>query len=327
MLPESKPLAVERRQSTDPQTIRKYWSAQQGRVSFNYNWPIINHDSVVTITAAQFFIATTPSNEYRTIANAAITVEAVVPHGPPFDPNHGVTFVVNIDSATPVNIATDITVFPSPPIEVDLYTPEMPADIGIGAAFQYQESFQWCWIATATSIAHFYNPLTSWTQCLIMTDVGQKINNFSSSTSACPTPAILAANPTLQATLDDPTNPSALYVLDNPAYGVPTYYLKSGGVDDPLRTVQCFASDQGTAPGLAAITKEINARRPVVVTIQWTGGGQHVITIAGVSGTVVELLDPVSGASAMEFSDFPAGYSGGATVVAYTFTKPMPANL
>jgi hypothetical protein len=36
------------------QTIRKYWGPHQGRNRLNFNWPIINHDSVVLITAAEF---------------------------------------------------------------------------------------------------------------------------------------------------------------------------------------------------------------------------------------------------------------------------------
>lgn len=90
-------------------------------MSFNYNWPIINHDSVVLITAAQFQTTVPTSSEHRYIGGAAVTVESIVPHGPPYDPNgnHGVTFVVNIDSPTPVTVATDIIVLLSAPVEID----------------------------------------------------------------------------------------------------------------------------------------------------------------------------------------------------------------
>ena len=59
------------------------------------------------------------TNEHRFIGAASIAVENVAPHGPPFDPNHGVTFVVNIDWPSPLTIVTDITVLDSPPVEVD----------------------------------------------------------------------------------------------------------------------------------------------------------------------------------------------------------------
>lgn len=102
-----------------PQTIRKYWGPFQNRVTLNFNWNAINHDSVVIITAAEYQVATPPSSEHRFIGAATITVDNIVPHGPPFDPNHGVTFVVNVGWHTPLNIVTDITVLDQPPVEVD----------------------------------------------------------------------------------------------------------------------------------------------------------------------------------------------------------------
>ncbi len=102
-----------------PQTIRKYWAPFKGRETLNFNWPIINHDSVVLITASEYAVATPPSDEHRFIGSASITVENIAPHGPPFDPNHGVTFVVNVDWGTPLPVVTDITVLDAPPIQVD----------------------------------------------------------------------------------------------------------------------------------------------------------------------------------------------------------------
>jgi hypothetical protein len=106
---------VECRYATnDPEVLGPH----QGRNRLNFNWPIINHDSVVLITAAEFSPAA-PSDEHRFIGAAPITVEAIAPHGPPFDPNHGVTFMVNIDWGSPITIATDITVLDDPPVEID----------------------------------------------------------------------------------------------------------------------------------------------------------------------------------------------------------------
>jgi hypothetical protein len=102
-----------------PSTVRKYWGQFQGRVTLNLNWPAINHDSVVIVTASEYAVSTPPSDEHRFIGASSITVENIAPHGPPYDPNHGVTFVVNVDWNTPLNIVTDITVLDNPPIEVD----------------------------------------------------------------------------------------------------------------------------------------------------------------------------------------------------------------
>ena len=102
-----------------PQTIRKFWGQHRGRTRLNFNWPVINHDSVVLVTAAEYAVAAPPTDEHRFIGAASITVENIAPHGPPYDPNHGVTFVVNVDWPNPLYIVTDITVLDSRPIEVD----------------------------------------------------------------------------------------------------------------------------------------------------------------------------------------------------------------
>ena len=65
----------------------------------------------------------------------------------------------------------------------------------IGFRIQYQETSQWCWIAVATSINHFYNPASTLTQCSLMTTIGQAINGFPATTSACPSAATLRAHP------------------------------------------------------------------------------------------------------------------------------------
>ena len=103
-----------------PRTIRKFWGPMKGRATLNFNWPLINHDSVVLITAAEYQTTTPPSNEHRFIGAANISFENIAPHGPPFDPNHGVTFVVKVDWGSPLPIVTDITVLDNPPIEVQL---------------------------------------------------------------------------------------------------------------------------------------------------------------------------------------------------------------
>jgi hypothetical protein len=102
-----------------PQTIRKYWGPHQGRTTFNFNWGAINHDSVVIVTAAEYAVTAPTSDERRFVGAASITVQNIVPHGPPFDPNHGVTFVVDVAWGSPLTIVTDITLLDNPPIEID----------------------------------------------------------------------------------------------------------------------------------------------------------------------------------------------------------------
>ncbi len=102
-----------------PKTIRKFWGPSSGRATFNYNWPIIDQDSTVIVTASEYAVTAPASSERRFLGAASVTVENIVPHGPPNDPNHGVTFVVNVDWPTPLYIVTDITVLDDKPIEVD----------------------------------------------------------------------------------------------------------------------------------------------------------------------------------------------------------------
>jgi hypothetical protein len=84
----------------------------------NYNWPSINYDSVALVSASEYVTQKLPTDDYSFIGGASIIVENIAPHGPPFDVNHGVTFVLNIVGNSPINIVTDITLLP-PPIDVD----------------------------------------------------------------------------------------------------------------------------------------------------------------------------------------------------------------
>lgn len=110
------------------QTIRHYWGPVQGRVQFNYNWPSINWDSVVLISASEYVKQNPSSDDYRFIGASSITVENIAPHGPPYDSNHGVTFIVNVDWSSPLNIVTDITLLP-PPIEIDYPSSTIQASV------------------------------------------------------------------------------------------------------------------------------------------------------------------------------------------------------
>lgn len=103
-----------------PQTCRQYWWNVQGRTRLNFNWGAINHDSVVLVTASEYAVnGPDPKHSPRFVGAATITVESVSPHGPPFDPNHGVTFVVNVDWGAPLHVVTDITVLDSPPVDIE----------------------------------------------------------------------------------------------------------------------------------------------------------------------------------------------------------------
>jgi hypothetical protein len=298
-----------------PKTIRKFWRPHNGRVTLNYNWPAIDQDSVVLVSVSEY-----NAEHVRFIGAASITVDNIAPHGPPYDTNHGVTFVVNVDWGTPLPIVTDITLLDAKPIEVQTYQPPTPNNIGL--RMQYQESNEWCWIAVATSVSHFYNPSSTWTQCQVMTVIGHNINGFPADTGACPSSQVLAANPALAAALANPYDKAAEYILDNFTYMVDRRYLKSGGVTDALKTTGNYDSYHGPLP-LDRIAAQINAGRPVVASITWLDGtGTHFVAIAGVLGDSLLILDPVAGQSVVRFGDFPGTYFNGAKLDGYAFTKP-----
>jgi len=109
------------------QTIRHYWGPKgPGLVPLNYNWSLINFDSVVLVTVSEYKLQDPPSDSFRFLGSATISVANISPHGPPYDPNgnHGVSFVVDVDWNTALPIATDITVFNNgaPPEEIDYPT-------------------------------------------------------------------------------------------------------------------------------------------------------------------------------------------------------------
>lgn len=99
-----------------PHTVRQYWHGLHGRVPLNFNWHLIDHDSVVLVAASEYRTdAGDPSESPRFVGAASITVANISPHSPPYDPNHGVAFVVTVDWGSPLDIVTDITVLDAPP--------------------------------------------------------------------------------------------------------------------------------------------------------------------------------------------------------------------
>ena len=71
---------------------------------------LLEAEDVLVETSRDFEIV----DLHRYVGDANITVCNIAPHSPPFDPNHGVTFVVQIDWETPLNIVADITVLDKP---------------------------------------------------------------------------------------------------------------------------------------------------------------------------------------------------------------------
>jgi hypothetical protein len=101
-----------------PVSARVFWQMNPGRNVVNVNWDAISADSVVMVSASEYTVNSQKlpdGSDQRFIGAADVTVANVTPHGPPFDPNHGVTFVVEVGWTAPLTICTDIAVIENSP--------------------------------------------------------------------------------------------------------------------------------------------------------------------------------------------------------------------
>ena len=196
---------------------------------------------------------------------------------------------------------------------------DLPENIGL--RMQYQETSEWCWIAVATSINHFYNPASTVTQCELRTAVGHMIGGFPG--NACPAATAIANVPGLAAKLADPYAKTALYALDNPGLVLPYRDNHPGNVADALKV---NGNLNLTEPSIALtrIVSEISAGRPIAVDIKWNQGGQHCVAIAGVLNDMLLICDPIRGESVIHYESFPSAYQSGASLMAVCLTKKGP---
>lgn len=104
-----------------PVSIRIFWRMNPGRNVVNLNWPALSADSIVSVQASEYAAGSQKlpdGTEQRFIGAADVTVESVTPHGPPYDTNRGVTFVVNVTWSGQLNVCTDVTLLNNAPQEV-----------------------------------------------------------------------------------------------------------------------------------------------------------------------------------------------------------------
>lgn len=110
-----------------PMAVRVFWTMNPGRNVVNLNWDALSADSIVMISASEYNAGSQElpnGSDQRFVGSASVTVENVTPHGPPFDPNHGVTYVVNVGWGAPLNIATDIALIENSPQAVVYVGPQ-----------------------------------------------------------------------------------------------------------------------------------------------------------------------------------------------------------
>jgi hypothetical protein len=120
-----------------PVAIRIFWRMNPGRNVVNLNWTALSADSVVSVQASEYVAGSQQlpdSTEQRFIGAADVTVESVTPHGPPFDPNRGVTFVVNVAWGSQLNVCTDVALLVNAPQQVVWIGPRTVSGTGTPGA-------------------------------------------------------------------------------------------------------------------------------------------------------------------------------------------------
>jgi hypothetical protein len=154
-------------------------------------------------------------------------------------------------------------------------------------SMQHQQQSNWCWAATATSVALFYKPASGWTQCSVA-------NNELGRTDCCAGGASGACN----------------------VYG----YL-----DQALNVVGRLDHWVGGTATIAQIENEVTFARPLGIRVAWAGGGAHFLCIMGHynAGGVdyVTVDDPIYGRSDVAYSTLQSAYQGSGTWTHTYYTK------
>jgi len=84
-------------------------------------------------------------------------------------------------------------------------------------------------------------------------------------------------------------------------------------LDAVLERLGCFSHWSPGKPALERIEAEIDAGRPIALSIDWRSGGSHYVAVTGCSVEAgdVYVADPLHGPSVQAFATFPHQYRGG----------------
>jgi hypothetical protein len=140
---------------------------------------------------------------------------------------------------------------------------------------QAQLQPQWCWAACSTSVSHFYDAGSAWTQCSV-------VNAELTQTGCC----------------DDGSSGAC----NQPWY-----------LDRALTRTGNFARSTGNPASMSELRAELGAGRPVGARIGWAGGGGHFVTISGClddATGMLEVRDSIYGTSEVSIANFRSSYQG-----------------
>lgn len=153
-------------------------------------------------------------------------------------------------------------------------------------SMQAQQQTNWCWAAVSTSVALFYDPASTWTQCAVA-------NGELGRNDCCGTGA---------------SGPCNVY----------------GFLGSSLNRVGHLASQTGSSSTFATVRAEIDAGRPLGVRTAWSGGGAHFLCIIGyrIYEQMLAVDDPWYGKSDVDYATFSSSYQGSGSWTHSYFTQP-----
>lgn len=145
---------------------------------------------------------------------------------------------------------------------------------------------EWCWDASAEMVLAYYGV----TEGATYAD-GQKIIATYASGSLCDPNYLYGSAP------GNNSKPVVYYWATNTCNSVKSYVTNIPtpplyGDDFVLKHFGNINSTPHGALSKTDLQNEINAGRPVLIAISWTGGGGHVVVLIGFDGSVVDINDP-----------------------------------
>jgi hypothetical protein len=160
----------------------------------------------------------------------------------------------------------------------------VPDSIRLNFNMETQTQSNWCWAATSKSVAAYYDPATTWTQCAIANgEKGQTTCCTNGSSSAC----------NAYGTLD--TSLQRVGHLDHMVGGTATYDEVMG---------------------------QMRAGRPLGARTAWSGGGAHFVAIIGaLAGDLYAIDDPIYHKSDVSEDTFKTAYQGTGSWTHSYYTK------
>ncbi|HEY4239329.1 MAG TPA: papain-like cysteine protease family protein [Kofleriaceae bacterium] len=149
---------------------------------------------------------------------------------------------------------------------------------------QLQTQSNWCWAAVSTSVSHFFDAKSAWTQCTVANaQTGQTTCCQDGSTDLC-------------------------NVI--------------GYLDQALTTTGNLDHWEGGTETMANASAQIDKSLPLAVRIGWNGGGGHFVAITGYAGDdTVTVEDPIYGTSVITYETLVTNYQSAGTWTHSYFTK------